>query len=134
MAPFLRDAEGEDAARNQDILLVNEFANFSDERLVDSLKRFLDRDNPSSLSLRHCGIALAAFDCGSYPAHDVSTAADALAAAVSKEIDGWLKATDKGIVAEKLETFDIHFICVPLPSASKFRSYFLKLLGVKSDS
>jgi hypothetical protein len=134
LAPFLRDAEGEDAARNQDILLVNEFANFSDERLVDALKRFLDKDDKSSLAVRHCGFALSAFDCASYPLGDAETTADALAAAISKEIDGWLKTTGQRVAHEKLQTFDIHFICVPLPSASEFRSYFLKLLGVHDGS
>jgi len=131
LAPFLRDPEGEDAERKQDILLINEFANFSDERLVAGLKRFLDKDDKASLSLRHCGFALAGFDCGSYPQGNAETTADALAIEVSKEIDGWLQTTSAGVVKEELQTFDIHFICVPLPSASEFRSYFLKLMGVQ---
>jgi hypothetical protein len=130
LAPFLRDPEGEDAEREQDILLINEFANFSDERIVNALKKFLDKNDKSSLTVRHCGFALSAFDCGSYPIGDAEMTADALAAAVSTQIDGWLNVTDQRIVQERLQTFDIHFICVPLPSASEFRTYFLRLMGV----
>jgi hypothetical protein len=84
LAPFLRDEEGEDAARNQDILLINEFANFSDERLVAALKKFLDKNDTSSLLLRHCGFALAAFDSKSYPAATDEGKADELAAAIPR--------------------------------------------------
>lgn len=134
LAPFLRDPEGEDAARNQDIILINEFANFTDERLVAALKKFLDKDNPSSLSVRHCGFALSAFDSDSYPGADIEGKTDEMAAAISQQLDTWVKTTDGRIYHEKLEKFDIHFICVPLPSASEFRTYFLNLLGVRDDA
>lgn len=134
LAPFLREPEGEDAARNQDLLLINEFANFSDERLVAALKRFLDKNDPLSLSVRHCGFALSAFDCDSYPGADIEGKADELAAAISKQLATWVSTTDGRICYEKLEKFDIHFICVPLPSAEEFRAYFLNLLGVRNDT
>lgn len=132
LAPFLIDPDGEDAARGQDILLINEFANFSDERLVNALKRFLDKNDKSSLTVRHCGFALSAFDCSSYPVGNAETTADALAETVSKEIAGWSQTTDQRVIQEKLQAFDIHFVCVPLPSASEFRTYFLELLGVQN--
>src|ERR1700680_4139742 len=62
LSPFLVQPDGQDAAREQDILLVNEFANFTDQRLVDGLKRFLDRNDPTSLKTKNCGIALTGFD------------------------------------------------------------------------
>lgn len=134
LAPFLCEPEGEDATRDQDILLINEFANFDDERLVGALKKFLDKDDPSSLTLRHCGFALAGFDSSSYNSDGEEVTADRLAAELTHEIDAWLKTTNNRVVKEKLERFDIHFICVPLPSADNFRSYFLKLLGVSNES
>jgi hypothetical protein len=134
LAPFLREPEGEDAARDQDLLLINEFANFTDARVVAALKRFLDKNDEVSLTLRHCGFALAAFDCHSYPGDEVEAKADELAAAISKQLKAWVAAADSRVCHEKLERFDIHFICVPLPSADAFRSYFLSLLGVQNDA
>lgn len=134
LAPFLRDPEGEDAARDQDILLINEFANFSDERMIAVLKRFLDKNDPSSLSVRHCGFALTAFDCDSYPGADIEAKADELAASIAQQLAGWVQAADGRIRHEQLERFDIHFICIPMPSADEFRRYFLKLMGVQDDA
>lgn len=134
LAPFLREPEGEDAARDQDILLINEFANFTDERIVAALKKFLDKNDSSSLTVRHCGFALSAFDCECYPGEDIEAKADELAAAITQQLKTWVKAADRRVCHEKLEKFDIHFICIPLPSAEAFRSYFLSLLGVKDDA
>lgn len=130
LAPFLVQPDSADAAREQDILLINEFANFDDVRLVDGLKRFLNRDDPASLLTRHCGIALTGFDCAGYPAPDAQSTTDAIAEAIRRELESWAKAVENRIAHEKLGTFDIHFICVPMPSSEDFRKYFLQLLGV----
>jgi hypothetical protein len=134
LAPFLREPEGEDAERHQDILLINEFANFADERIVNALKHFLDKNDPASLLVRHCGFALSGFDCGSYPTGDVEMTADQVAASISQQLNTWVNSAKGRVAQEKLEKFDIHFICVPLPSANDFRSYFLSLLGVVDAS
>lgn len=134
LAPFLREQEGEDAAREQDMLLINEFANFTDERIVAALKKFLDKNDKASFSVRHCGFALSAFDCDCYPSEDVEAKADELAVAISEQLKAWVKNADNRICAERLEKFDIHIICIPLPSAEEFRSYFLSLLGVRNDA
>ncbi len=133
LAPFLRDPDGQDSERAQDVLLINEFANFSDERIVAALKRYLDPDDPKSFQLHHCGIALAGFDSSAYPAEGVESTTDAVAAAITAELEKWTASTNNRINAEKLGSFDIHFICVPLPSAMEFRRYFLECLGVAVD-
>jgi hypothetical protein len=133
LAPFLREPEGEDATRDQDILLINEFANFTDDRIVAALKKFLDKNDKSSLDVRHCGFALSAFDCDCYPGDDIEAKADEIAAAISMQLKAWVKEAGNRVCHERLEKFDIHFICVPMPSADDFRSYFLGLLGVKND-
>lgn len=134
LAPFLREPDGEDATRDQDILLINEFANFTDERIVAALKKFLDRNDRASLSVRHCGFALSAFDCDCYPGEDIEAKADELAAAITEQLKGWVKTADNRVCHERLDQFDIHFICVPMPSADEFRSYFLSLLGVRNGA
>jgi Cap4 SAVED domain len=130
LAPFLVQPSGEDAIRNQDILLINEFANFTDPQLVEGLRRVLDRDDPASLQTRHCGIALVAFDCGSYPSENAHSTLDAIEAAMREQLPGWSRSVERRVAHEGLDQFDVHFICVPIPSAESFRTYFLKLLGV----
>lgn len=133
LAPFLREPEGEDAARQQDILLVNEFANFSDSRLIGALRRFLDPNEPESLTVRQCGFALCAFDSSAYPAENVQTTLDVIADSVVQQRVSWAQTAERRISHERLELFDMHFICVPMPSAEEFRRYFLQLLGVAND-
>jgi hypothetical protein len=128
LAPFLREPDGADATREQDLFLINEFANFTDPRLIAALQTMLDRNHPGSLKLRHCGFALCAFDCSAYPPSDGISTVDAILAAVKKEQIAWTGAVTRFIKAEKLATFDMHVICVPVPSAEDFRAYFLELL------
>ena len=130
LSPFVAEADGADARREHDVLLVNEFANFTDERVVNGLKRFLDKDDPASLLTRHCGIALTAFDAGGYPTGGADATMDAIASALKTELSGWQDAVRRRVEHEKLELFDIHFICVPMPSAEEFRKYFLEVMGV----
>jgi Cap4 SAVED domain len=133
LAPFLFEPEGEDAQREQDLLLINEFANFSDERMVLALKRFLERDDPKSLLTRHCGIALTAFDSTSYECDDATIATDQIERALRNNLASWTASVERRINHERLESFDIHFICVPIPSAEVFRNHFLQLLGVDNE-
>jgi hypothetical protein len=129
LAPFLIEPPGQDAVRERDILLINEFANLDDPALIDGLKRFLDRDHVASHKTRHCGIALIAFDGGCYPSGNARTSPEAVSNALAIEVAKWIRAVDRRVAAEKLSDFDMHFVCIPLPSAEKFRGYFLKLLG-----
>ncbi len=129
LAPYLVESEGEDALRERDLLLVNEFANFTDQNLVGVLRTFLDKDSEKSLSVRHCGIALVAFDCSSYPNESAGATIEKIEAEIKKQLPKWRGNVERRIGHEKLEDFNIHFICVPMPSADEFRSYFLQLLG-----
>lgn len=128
LAPFLIEPEAIGGSRSQDVLLINEFANFTDERLVAGLRAALDPDSPESLTTRRCGIALTAFDCGGYDCEPEPTL-DVIEAAIKGLLPKWTDQIGRRVVAEKLVDFDLHFICVPMPAAEEFREYFLKQLG-----
>ena len=128
LAPFLVDPDAMTSARERDVLLVNEFANFTDERLVDALRAAFQPDDAHSLQTRHCGIALTAFDCGAYGGAAAPTL-DQIVKAMTAELPRWVRAVGRRVAAENLATFDVHFICVPLPEAEAFRTAFLKQLG-----
>ena len=129
LAPFLKDSEGADSSRKQDIFLINEFANFTDEKTVKALRAFFDQDNPKSSKVKHCGIALVVFDCDAYPKASEEGLIEVIEEALKELLPDWRDHIGSRVSAEHIETFDIHFICLPMQSAEEFRSYFLKLLG-----
>ena len=131
LAPYLVESEGEDAVRERDLLLVNEFANFTDQRLVDALRFFLDKDAQKSLSVRQCGIALVAFDCASYPSEKAEKTLEKIESEIKAQLPNWRTSVERRVGHENLQNFDIHFICIPLPSSEAFRAYFLHLLGYR---
>ncbi|MBP2158989.1 hypothetical protein J2X24_001552 [Asticcacaulis solisilvae] len=89
LAPFLVEPDGTHAKREQDILLINEFANFSNADLVIGLKQFFDRDTPASLQLQHRGFALVGFDSLAYGTDGVEQTMDAIEAALKIELPSW---------------------------------------------
>ena len=128
LAPFLKDSEGEDSSRAQDIFLINEFANFTDEKTVKALRAFFDQDNPKSSKVKHCGIALVVFDCDAYPKDGEEDLIEDIEAALKELLPDWRDHIGGRVSEEHIEAFDIHFICLPMQSAAAFRSYFLNLL------
>ena len=125
---FLTEPDSDDAKRSRDVLLINDFGNFTDERLVAGLRAALDVRNVASLGTRHCGIALVAFDSGGYECSSEPTVAD-IEAAIRSELPKWSAQVARRLGAEGLTRVEMHFICVPMPAAEDFRDHFLKLLG-----
>lgn len=130
LAPFLTETDGSVSTRSRDIFLINEFANFDDPQITEGLKKYFDMDNPKSLSLEHCGIALIGFDNELYPKDGMVGNDNQLGEMLKDDIPKWIKQIEKRIGIEKINNYDIHFICVPMRTVSEFREYFLSLLGV----
>lgn len=128
LAPFLRDEPSADAASAQDLFLANEFADFSDPKLIAALKRFFDNDDAKSNKLRLCGVALVGFDCEGFPSDGENGEWATVEAGLNAGLPKWRAHIEKRIGNEALGTFDIHFICVPMRSVDEFRQAFLKLL------
>ncbi len=128
LAPYLRDELGANSASAQDLFLANEYADFTDPNLLAAFKRFFDPDDPMSQKLRLCGIALVGFDCDGFPADGESGEWAQIESNLKAQFPSWNGHVGKRVTTEKLETFDIHFICVPMRSADEFRKAFLKLL------
>lgn len=128
LAPYLLDEPAEDASSARDIVLVNEFADFSDQNLIAALKRYFDDDDAKSNKLRYCGVALVGFDCEGFPAEGEIGIWETIEPALRAALPNWSAHVGKRVVQEKIESFDIHFICVPMRSVDEFRKYFLSLL------
>jgi hypothetical protein len=130
LAPFLTETDGSVSTRSRDIFLINEFANFDDPQITEGLKKYFDMDDPKSLSLEHCGIALIGFDNELYPKDGMVGDDNQLGEMLKDDIPKWIKQIEKRIGIEKINNYDIHFICVPMRTVSEFREYFLSLIGV----
>lgn len=128
LAPFLREEFSDDATNAQDIYLVNEYANLTDPVAVATLKRFFDPDCAESNKLRLCGFALVGFDVDCFTEKEQAGIWEKIEAALKEHLPKWQSHVGKRLGEEKLEMFDIHFICVPMRSVKEFRDEFMALL------
>lgn len=129
LGPFLLENDSESSKRERDLLLLRDKADLSSEALTTALKDYFDRSKPRSNRVRYGGIALVGFDSSIYPT-DGKAAVEKLVEEATKAISKWSEHIAKRISEEKLESFDIHFLCIPLPSAEELRSEFKKALGL----
>ena len=129
LSPFLREEFGEGATNARDLLLVNEYMDFTDPVVIAGLKRFFNRDHPASNKLRMCGFALVGFDNNALPKTGNKAVWEDMEAALLAELPKWQAHLGKRLSAESIEIFDIHFVCVPLRSVQEFRDAFLEHIG-----
>ena len=131
LAPHLLEEQGEDTPSAQDMVLLNEYADIGDDAACTILKRFLDPNDSQAQKLRICGIALVTFDNGAFPQDGESRGVwEEIEIALKSTLPQWKRHIRKRVGVEKLEAFDIHFICLPMACADDFRKAFLGRLGV----
>ncbi|MBY5406525.1 DUF1837 domain-containing protein [Rhizobium leguminosarum] len=130
LAPFLLEDDSEGAERERDLLLLSDRADLSDPALTEAFKRFFNRKSPLSNRVEYCGIALVGFDAAIYPVDGTRLVAEELVETARKEIARWAGSVGSRLKMEKLDQFDIEFLCVPIPSADGFRAEFLDALGL----
>lgn len=131
LAPYLLETEHEGAERERDLLLLSDKADLCDEQMTAALRKYFDRSSPMSNRVRYCGAALVGFGVPFYPGEDATAVADDIAKAAKAALTGWVNAVGKGIIKNKLDSLEIEFFCVPLPSAQGFRDIFLEVMGLK---
>ncbi|MCC8432441.1 DUF1837 domain-containing protein [Reyranella aquatilis] len=134
LAPFLVEPEGESAERERDLVLLSDKADLSDPALTGALRRYFDRNSPLSNRVQYCGVALVGFDADFYPSDGGKAVSKEIETAARKELEGWRTKIGNRLSAEKLNLFEIHFFCLPLPSAEGFRDAFLKAMGLRNES
>lgn len=131
LAPYLIELEHEGAERERDLLLLSDKADLSNPTLTAALKKYFDRSSPQSNRVRYCGLALVGFGAPFYPKHDALAIADEIAKAARESLVDWREKIGKSLTANKLESLEIEFFCIPLPSAQDFRDAFLEAMGLK---
>lgn len=130
LAPFLIEAEHEDADRERDLILLSDHADLGDPLMTEALKRYFDTSSMLSKRVQHCGVALVGFDAGFYPNHPVKAVAEDLATAAREGLKSWRASIGRRLASERLEQVEIELFCLPLPSAEGFRTAFLTAMGL----
>lgn len=130
LAPFLLGPEEGDAERENDLLLLNTYANINDTKILNGLKNYLDKNHPQNRKLKYCGIALAGFTHDCYKAEPLELTIQKITEKIKAEVAAWAERVKGRVDAEKLQRFDIHFFCVAIPSSEKFREIFRQKLGI----
>lgn len=130
LAPYLIEPEHEGAERERDLILLSDKADLSDSVLTAALRKYFDRSLPQSNRVRYCGLALVGFAVPFYPGNGVLAIADEVARAAREELTDWKDKIGKNLTANKLESLEIEFFCIPLPSAQQFRDAFLEAMGL----
>lgn len=117
-------------AGERDLQLLQRYADLDNPELEAALKKFLDPDSEAFNSLEFRGLCLVGFDCNAYPAGPSKTVLATMAQQIANALPGWKSHVAKRIVEEKLDTFAMHFLFVPFPSADGFRDMLREQLGL----
>lgn len=118
------------SAGERDLQLLQRYADLDNPELEAALKKFLDPDSEAFNSLEFRGLCLVGFDCDAYPAGPSKTVLATMAQQIANALPGWKGHVAKRVVEEKLDTFAMHFIFVPFPSADGFRDMLREQLGL----
>lgn len=130
IAPFLIEPDHEGAEREQDLILLSDKADLTDPKLTTALKQYFNKNSKQSKRVKYCGIALIGFDAAFYPGNDTKGVADEIAEAAREELEKLKIRIGTRLTKEKLDQIEIELLCIPLPSAERFRQAFLKAMGL----
>ena len=110
IAPYLGPAPG---AREQDLMLLREYVNVEDQRVVDALRRYFLTTTPEAGLVEFRAACLVGFDAAEYPRADDPE--------LVETVRKWRERVSRRIGEHKLERFEIEFFCIPFPSVDAFR-------------
>ena len=130
LAPFLVEDEHENAGRERDLILLSDRADLSNPNLTQAFKNYFDRTSSMSNRVEYCGIAFIGFDANIYEIKNPEEIAMNVAEKAKQEVHDLLYYFRTGTIAQKLDSFEIQFLCVPFPSVEEFRKAFLTSLGL----
>lgn len=130
LAPLLNGPGGLGSAEERDIQLLQRGIDFNDPELECALKAFLDPKNPKYNTTEFRGLCLVGFNESCYPEKPNTVKLDAVMSSIAAEIPKWKKQIKKRAKVEGIETFAMHFFCLPFPSIDEFRLNFRKALGI----
>lgn len=128
IAPYLRSDEESRSRRKQDLFLVRDHLNVTQENLVPYLLEYFDETNPKTLKVRWNGVCLVGFDRDDYP--NIATLGENQKKELSKIVRQWHDTVRKHVNEFEIVGVNIDLFCVPMPSVANLRACVLKRIGV----
>ncbi len=129
LAPFLIEPNSPLARRERDLTLLRHNMDFANPALEGAIRTFLDTRHINNNRLAFGGLCLIGFDHDCYAPDPKSVTAD-VASRIAKAVGKWKRHARTRLLAEKLETIDLHLFFVPFPSVDDFRLRFRRELGL----
>jgi hypothetical protein len=126
----IRPMLAEYSSGQRDLQLLQRHADLDAPALEAALKKYLDPDAAEFNSLEFRGLCLVGFDCDAYPPGPSPTQLAAVAKQIATTLPMWRSHVKKRITEEKLDSFAMHFLFVPFPSADNFRRLLRDKLGM----
>ncbi len=133
LAPFLVEDDSEGSSRERDLVLLSDKADLHNPELTGAFKKYFDRTSKLSNRVQYCGVALIGFDADFYPKDGSKAVSNEIVEAARTEMSGWINNVGNRLSEEKIQDFEIQFLCVPIPSANDFRKSFLEALGLSNE-
>lgn len=127
IAPYLRPDGGE--RRKQDLLLVRDHLNVTQNELLSHLLEYFDETKPKTLKVRWNGVCLVGFDLNNYP--NIAALDETQKEELSKAVGRWHNAVGNRVNEFKIVAVNIDLFCIPMPSVADLRAHVLKRMGVK---
>lgn len=131
LAPYLIEPNTPLARRDRDLTLLRHNMDFADPELEHAIRTFLDSRHANSNRLAFGGLCLIGFNHDCYAKDAKSVSAD-VAAKVAKAVGAWKRHARTRLLAERLDSIDLHLFFVPFPSVDDFRLQFRRELGLAS--
>jgi hypothetical protein len=128
LAPFLLAGSG--GAARRDLNLLRSYVDLDDPKIEAAIKQYLDPDNPLFNRLKFCAFAFVGFNSSDYPDDQATGVLKTITEAVRQAFPIWRDHIGERIIAEKVEKFEIHVVCMPFHSVEAFRQRFLQELGL----
>lgn len=132
LAKMLLSEGGTGSSTDRDLQILDRKLDLSDSELEEALGNYLDPNHPNFNALEMRGICLVGFDCAEYPTKSNTASTIEIRQAIEQLLPDWKSRIGTRVKSENIESFVIHFICLPLPAAENFRSLMAKELSLQN--
>ena len=122
------------SADNRDFILLKQFIDLNDKKMEDVFKEYLDRDSPKFNKVEIRAIAFVGFERDNcYPQSPNQQTISDVENKIRQEIPKLNKVIQTKLKIKGLDTFVIHFFCIPFRSVNELKTEFHKCLGIFPD-
>lgn len=131
LAKMLNEAGGIKHEASRDLDLLRDYLDLGDIELTNAVKGLLDPENPAFNTVEFRGVCLFAYDNSNYPDRPKKIEEILLREKLKEDITKNIKSLQHQAKKHGIETFEVHSLALPVPSADEFRKSFLQAIGAK---